>query len=267
MHCVRHIIELTRSDDLINIRPLGDIHLGALGCDIDKYKRNVEWIRKTENAYTIGMGDYIDNVQAYANGGIDKRWNPETVDRRMLTTEEQTEFFLETWNPIKDKTIGGLLAGNHEWKTINQKRFITDFCKPLGLKYLGRLAYISLTLTHKKKEVANYLFLVMHGGYSGMQAGGAVNRMKQLTGDFDCDVALMGHNHDTWVRPVMRMSYDRKKNEILEKKVLLGNTGTFLRGYEKGVDSYVEINPKEAKRTGTITVTLDPYNNDMFGHD
>ena len=61
----------------------------------------------------------------------------------------------------------------------------------------------------------------MHGGYSGMQAGGAVNRMKQLTGDFDCDVALMGHNHDTWVRPVMRMSYDRKKNQILEKTVFI----------------------------------------------
>ena len=107
----------------------------------------------------------------------------------------------------------------------------------------------------------------MHGGYAGSQAGGAVNRMKQLAGDFDCDVALMGHNHDTWVRPVVRMSYDRKTNLPVEKKVLLGNTGTFLRGYTKGVDSYVEINPREAKRVGNITVTFDPYNGDIFGHD
>ena len=100
-----------------------------------------------------------------------------------------------------------------------------------------------------------------------MQAGGAVNRMKAITGDFDCDVVLMGHNHDTWVRPIVRTGYDRQHNVPVEKKVLMGNTGTFLRGYEKGVDSYVEINPKEAKRVGTITITFDPYTGGLFGHD
>ena len=54
---------------------------------------------------------------------------------------------------------------------------------------------------------------------------------------------------------------------MLFRSVLLGNTGTYLRGYEKGVDSYVEINPKEAKRVGTITITFDPYKGDLFGHD
>jgi len=248
------------------MRPLGDIHLGNLGCDVDKFIKNVEYIASHDNYITIGMGDYIDNVMAYANGAIDKRWNPETVDRKMLTTEEQTETFLETWKPIAQKTIG-LHAGNHEWKTINQKRFITDFCKPLNLPYMGRLAYTSLTFTYNEQEIRNYLILSMHGGYSGLQAGGAVNRMKSITGDFDCDVVLMGHNHDTWVRPILRIGYDRKRNLPLEKKVLMGNTGTFLRGYEKGVDSYVEINPKEAKRVGTITITFDPYKGDIFGHD
>lgn len=266
MFCIRKTIELPKKDSIIHLRPLGDIHLGNLGCDIDKYVKNIEFLKKNDDYIVIGMGDYIDNVMAYANGSIDKRWNPETVDRKMLTTEEQTETFLESWKPIAHKTLG-LHAGNHEWKTINQKRFITDFCKPLDLPYLGRLAYTSLTFEHKGKEIRNYLILSMHGGYSGIQAGGAVNRMKAITGDFDADVVLMGHNHDTWVRPIVRTGYDRKHNVPVEKKVLLGNTGTFLRGYEKGVDSYVEINPKEAKRVGTITITFDPYKGDLFGHD
>ena len=266
MFCSRKTIELPKKDSHIDLRPLGDIHLGNLGCDVDKYVRSIKYINDNDDCYTIGMGDYIDNVMDYANGCIDKRWNPETVDRKMLTTEEQTEKFLETWKPIAHKTLG-LHAGNHEWKTINQKRFITDFCKPLGLPYLGRLAYTSLTFTYKEKEIRNYLILSMHGGYSGMQAGGAVNRMKAITGDFDCDLVLMGHNHDTWVRPIVRIGYDRLHNVSVEKKVLMGNTGTFLRGYEKGVDSYVEINPKEAKRVGTITITFDPINGEIFGHD
>ena len=104
MFCRRETIELDKKDDIIHLEPLGDIHLGSLGCDIDKYERRIKHIAKSPNTYTIGMGDYIDNVQAYANGGVDKRWNPETVDRRMLTTEEQTERFLESWQPIKECT-------------------------------------------------------------------------------------------------------------------------------------------------------------------
>jgi hypothetical protein len=268
MRCIRKTVELPKKDSIIHMRPLGDIHLGNLGCDVDKYLKNVKFIADHADHITIGMGDYIDNVMAYANGSIDKRWNPETVDRQMLTTEEQVNFFVESWKPIADKTLG-MHSGNHEWKTINQERFLKDFCDPLGLRnqYLGRLGYTSLTFTHKGKEIRNYLILSMHGGYSGLQAGGAVNRMKAITGDFDCDVVLMGHNHDTWVRPIIRTGYDRKHNVPVEKKVLMGNTGTFLRGYEKGIDSYVEINPKEAKRVGTITVTFDPYKGDLFGHD
>lgn len=257
---------MDKEDDIFYLRPLGDIHLGNLGCDIEKFKKSIDLIKRTKNYFTIGMGDYIDNVQAYANGGIDKRWNPETVNRKTLTTEEQTDQFIELWEPIKEKTWG-LLAGNHEWKTINQRRFIKDFCNPLKIPYLGRLAYVNVTFKYKNKIKTDYLILALHGGYSGMQAGGSMNRMKAICGDFDCDLVLMGHNHDTVTRPIVRMGYDKYTNSPVEKKVLLGNTGTFLRGYEKGVDSYVEINPKEAKRVGTITITFDPKNKDLFGHD
>jgi len=266
MFCHRVTIELEKLDDEIFLRPLGDVHIGNLGCDLEKFKRSIDLIASKDNYYTIGMGDYIDNVMAYAQGGVDKRWNPETVNRETLTTEEQTDKFIEMWTPIKEKTFG-LLAGNHEWKTINQRRFIKDFCDPLGLKYLGRLAYVNLSFKHKGKLIRDYLILALHGGYSGMQAGGSMNRMKAICGDFDCDVVLMGHNHDTVTRPIVRMGYDKKTNCPVEKKVLLGNTGTFLRGYEKGVDSYVEINPKEAKRVGTITLTFKPYDGDIYAHD
>src|SRR3990167_1046435 len=187
MFCRQFTINLKKKDDIIHLRPLGDIHLGNLGCDIEKFEKNVEHITSHEDHYTIGMGDYIDNISAWANGGIDKRWNPETVDRKMLTTEEQTDKFVNIWKPIANKTLG-FLAGNHEWKTINQRRFIKDFCEPLNIKYLGRLAYVNLSFKHQGKIIRDYLLLVLHGGYIGLQAGGAVNRLKQICGDFDCDV-------------------------------------------------------------------------------
>ncbi len=285
MFCRQITINLNKKDEIINVRPLGDIHIGNLGCDIKEFERSLDWVSKEEDRFTIGMGDYIDNVMAYAQGGIDKRWNPETVDRTTLTTEEQTDRFVELWSKIKTpsksrawtgsginkkplyhKTFG-FLAGNHEWKTINQRRFIKDFCEPLNIEYLGRLAYVNVSFKYNNKHIRDYLILALHGGYSGMQAGGSMNRMKAICGDFDCDVVFMGHNHDTVCRPILRMGYDKRTNSPVEKKVILGNTGTFLRGYEKGVDSYVEINPKEAKRVGTITITFEPYQGKMFAHD
>jgi len=266
MFCHRYTINLEKKDDIINYRPLGDIHLGNLGCDEERFQKNIDYIRTHDNCYTIGMGDYIDNVMAWAQGGVDKRWNPETIDRSTLTTEEQIDKFVEMWSPIAEKTTG-LLAGNHEWKTINQRRFIKDFCEPMNLKYLGRLAYVNLSFKYKNKLMRDYLLLVMHGGYSGMQAGGAVNRMKMIAGDFDADVILMGHNHDLWTRTGTRMGYDKKTNNPVEKKILYANTGTFMQGYEKGVDSYVEINPREAKRVGTITISFLPSTGEMFAHE
>ena len=266
MFCHQVKIKLNKKDDNIQIRPLGDVHIGNLGCDTLRFKKSVEYFKSKDDHYTIGMGDYIDNVMEWAQGGVDKRWNPETVDRKTLTTEEQVDKFIELWTPIKDKTFG-LLAGNHEWKTINQRRFIKDFCEPLGLPYLGRLAFLNLQISHNGKILRDFLFCIMHGGYSGRIAGGAVNRMKMISGDFDADIFLMGHSHDTWTRSGIKMSYDKKTNSPIEKKILYANTGTFLKGYDKGIDSYIEINPREAKRVGTITLTLNAESGDMFAHD
>ena len=72
MFCSRKTIELPKKDSHIDLRPLGDIHLGNLGCDVDKYVRSIKYINDNDDCYTIGMGDYIDNVMAFGNGGIDK---------------------------------------------------------------------------------------------------------------------------------------------------------------------------------------------------
>jgi len=266
MFCQQVKIKLDKKDDIIQLRPLGDIHIGNLGCDLKEFQKSIDWIKNNHLHYTIGMGDYIDNVMAFAQGGVDKRWNPETVVRSTLTTEEQTDKFIEMWQPIAHKT-GGLLAGNHEWKTINQRRFIKDFCNVLEIPYLGRLCFINYQISYGGKILRDFLICAMHGGYAGMMAGGAVNRMKMISGDFDADIFLMGHNHDTWTRTGVKMAYDKKSNSPIEKKVLYANTGTFLRGYEKGVDSYVEINPREAKRVGTITITLGAETGKMYAHE
>ena len=294
MYCHRVVIDLEKKDDIFHLRPISDVHVGSPAFNQEKFEKTIDFIASNPNYLTIGMGDYIDNVMAFRNGMIDKRWNAHAQNRNQLTTLEQVVYFTQQWKKVASKSLG-MLSGNHEWATIDQQQFMLYFCNPLdwevvnkdgGLqhlepiirngnakpevlysqKYLGRLAYVNLGFNYKGKRLRDYLLLVMHGGYAGAKAGGAVNRLKDITGDFDCDVVLMGHNHDCWTRPITRMGYDLKHNLPIKKKIILGNTGTFLESYGKEMDGYVEINPKEVKQVGTITVTFEPEKGDMHSH-
>jgi len=266
MFCIKRTINLDKKDDIIFLRPLGDIHVGNRGCKLDKFQESINYIKKHDNTYTLGMGDYIDNVMAYRGGSIDKRWDPENVSRDTLTTEEQIDKVIEMWDPIKEKTIG-LHAGNHEWATINQRRFIKDFCKPLNLPYMGRMAYTRLNFKYKGRTLRDYILFTIHGGFTSAKAGGVINRLEDIAGSFDADVYLMGHTHDTLTRSMVRIYYDKSTNGMIERKCIMANTGTFLSGYEKGIDGYVEINPRGAKRVGTITLSFNPVDGGLNAHD
>jgi len=265
MECIRITIDMKNINDIYVIRPLGDIHLGDTNCDVNKLKSVVDEISEMKNVIVIGMGDYIDGINPSALWA-DKRLDPYTIKRDLLTAEEQTDGIIDILKPIKDKIVV-MIEGNHEWKIMNEHRFKKDFCRPLDAKYGGKICYISLSFKYKGKEVNHFLIHAKHAGFSGAKAGGALNNMEDAGADWEYDIQLMGHNHGTFVSTSQRIGYDRKHNGLIEKKQIHGNTGTFLRSYKEGTSNYIEMKPSKAKRVGTIAITLDPKNGDMFGHD
>ena len=46
---------------------------GNRGFDKNKFERTLKKIADTKNLWTLVMGDYIDNVMAWANGSVDKK--------------------------------------------------------------------------------------------------------------------------------------------------------------------------------------------------
>ena len=256
---------MKKKDDVYVIRPIGDIHLGNENTDEDKLREVVDEIAHMDNVIVIGMGDYIDGINPNSNFN-DKRIDPYTIRRHLLTGEEQTDEIIKILTPIKDK-IYVLLEGNHEWKPINEHRFKKDFCKPLDAKYGGKLCYISISFKFKGKEINHFLIHARHAGFSGAKTGGALNHMEDAGADWQYDISLMAHNHGTFCATSQRIEYDRKHNDLIERKQIHGNTGTFLRSYKRGTTNYIERKPSKAKRVGTIAITLDPKNGDMFGHD
>ncbi|MGB9693807.1 MAG: hypothetical protein ACPLYF_03090, partial [Fervidobacterium sp.] len=54
------LIEKLDNSDRVYLVPLGDIHAGAKGVDIEKLKGYIDWIAKEPHAYTFLMGDVFD---------------------------------------------------------------------------------------------------------------------------------------------------------------------------------------------------------------
>ena len=94
--------------------PIGDIHLGAAGCAVQRLNETIDFIASEPSVYWVGMGDYIDAINP-----SDKRFDPTSIDpsyniknlSQLITT--QINDLKSMFRPIKDKCIG-LLAGNHE---------------------------------------------------------------------------------------------------------------------------------------------------------
>ena len=277
MQFVTRYVDLEKKDDDFSVRPIGDIHVGNQGFNRKKFEKDIMKLAKLYNFFTIGMGDYIDNIMAWAQGGVDKRWNPETVERDRMTTDEQAEYFTSWWKFVADK-CWGMLSGNHEWKTISQQRFKKEFCHPIDPNdhsktlyqndYLGRMCIILLKVRYKKKVIKEFQILALHGGDAGMRQGGVINRLEDIASSFELiDLGLMGHSHTTWTTTLNVMSLNKYHKTLNERKMILASTGTYLNTYTKGVDSYIESSPRRATRAGNITVTFNAYHGDIFAHD
>ena len=84
---------------------LGDIHLGAQACDIDRVESQIQYALDN-HVYVLGMGDFME---AGTRGSVgtsvyDQKFNPDT---QMAKIEEM-------FRPLSEKgLILGLHSGNH----------------------------------------------------------------------------------------------------------------------------------------------------------
>ena len=92
--------------------PLGDIHYGYATCNVAKLKKVIEYIKNTENAKWISMGDNIDNT------------SPKNAyfmrDKSVIDTQRQILDLSKMLKPIADKCLG-LLWGNHEYRAFRDE--------------------------------------------------------------------------------------------------------------------------------------------------
>jgi hypothetical protein len=255
-------------DQWYSIIPLGDIHLGNIGCDIEKLKKQINYIKEKENCYWIGMGDYVDCINY-----TDKRFDPTTIAKPFVNNLAncvplQIEELMKTLNPIKNKCLG-LHRGNHEEKIrlkyhhdlIYEMRKLWDFNVP----DLEDSAITRLRFVYDKEDYTNmYSFDIFstHGNVGGRKGGAKVNRLEDLIGYVDANVYLMAHSHIklTFSRGVI---YVDKNLNMKYKKRILAVTGCYMNGYIENGSNYVEKWNYPPTSTGSVKIMFNPRRHDI----
>jgi len=268
MQAVSYVIQCKRGDRF-PLYFIGDIHKGISHCAIDELKAAIALVKKDKNARWVGMGDYIDAV-IYTDA---KRFDPRTIEGDIShlsnTVKNQCDSFLEDVKCIKDQCLG-LIEGNHE-ATIAKRSGVLDptyyMAKELGVKYLGYNAIILLTFRRGRVGM-DFTIYVHHGYGGGRKMGSNMNKLLDLAGGIDADLYVMGHVHDKVITEAERWYITRKKGHIEPriKRIHFMLTGSFLKTYKIGPDSYAEKSAFPPTATGVPCLEIFVENNQLLDH-
>lgn len=266
MECVVRTIKIGHGrNDWIYIVPLGDFHVGNTGCALAKLKRQVEYIKNKVRCYWIGMGDYVDCINY-----TDKRFDPDTVAEPFCNhlancVPLQVETVIKILEPIKHKCLG-LLRGNHEEKIRLKYQF--DILEKMSRAFdcdiplLKDSAILRLRFVRSKDSTYVFDIFCTHGCSGGRKGGAKVNRLEDMIGYVEADIYLMGHSHIKITESRSVLYADINMN-LKHKKKVMGVTGCFLNGYQKGKSSYVEKWGFPPTSTGSVKIMINPRRHDV----
>lgn len=264
-----HIIELPKKDEIVHLEVFSDEHFGDPKRDRILCERRQNAVLDNPMRFTAFGGDMFNNIMPW-----DKRWSNESSEFNSLQQEINAwkEFheplFIEHNTLMSQGKTGKILyglAGNHEYmdKSIDHTR-MNDIFSSVGVEYLGTRGWIGLQVNYKGKPLRRWKIFAAHGFGSSQAIEKPLQDMKVNN---YADVFLMGHLHRKFVTDEIVYDFNWELGQYVEKKIVLGNTGTFTNSIIRGKDSWFEHRNKSVHSLpGTITVSFDGYGNDLDYH-
>lgn len=249
--------------------PLGDVHLGARGCDKARFRQTVQAIAANPLARWLGMGDLFDLILV-----DDKRFDPEALDQDMEVSDlgELGDVAHETgiaeFSPIKSQ-CAGLLCGNHDKKAGHfVSAVVKKLAKALGVTYLGYCCLIDLVFARTGTNPLQHRLRVAahHGAGAARTKGGKLNRVQQFSQDFDADIYLYGHIHARLDDESVELGADAECQKLVEHRKIIVSTGTYLRTYQDAADgatSYGEVKQYQPTPLGSPCIEIVPATGDV----
>lgn len=256
-------IKVNGRGDCILLRGFFDIHAGVKSCDFDRFKDDVEEMRKTPNMYGFLGGDMCDFISPDDKRFDAKTLTPETLLELNDLPLKMARQVIDVLMPVKSRLLFGL-EGNHEKSLHDRKNIdIASFiCASLGIPNLGYTALSRLKIQrgNDSRSVKTIMLYTSHGFGSSLKFGGKINRLIDCIQMVEADLYMMGHNHGKGVAMVDRFYASNRGYEKIvahHKVCVLG--GTYLKTYQKGTSGYGERKGYSPAPVGCMTVKIIPF--------
>lgn len=260
-------IELTKYSDPVTLWFFGDVHRDTAACDVDRWKYFLKTAKDTmdENTYFICMGDTHDFASTR-----EKRYLstfPEvhgTTSRTFdLIAEKNNRDFAAECSFMRGRLLG-IIEGNHSWIFENGKTSVEDLAERLDSKDMGWLCHYSIIFRTKSGHiVSTTIHLVLcHGKAGGKTVGATVNQIDDLRRIFPiADIYCFAHDHQRIAQPVNILVPTSNPMDrgyfIKQKRQLLCRSGSFMKGYHPGSNSYEIFRLLRPSDLGALKVTIN----------
>jgi len=241
------------SGDKFVLKPIADVHLGAVACDEQAFK---EYLADSDDkTYFIGIGDLYDAIVV-----TDPRYSKSSDKSKSdAVIDDQVDIGVELLEPYKDRILG-LGYGNHE-KTIIKRggsNMIKRTCRRLGVKELGYSGLFKLILRTETGGGRTITIRYHHGWGGGSRTIGAnLTKFSRDVSYWDADLFLYGHVHTKQYDEIPRLGLRGMK--LIAKPKVLVICGTFLKTYLEGADAtYSEICGYPPTTIGGVNIDIKP---------
>jgi hypothetical protein len=248
----------------------GDIHRDTKNCDVDRWKWFLKRAKETmdENTYFIGMGDYHDFASTKEKKFLDGTGIHETTRDRFDEMAERHNRELAAELSFMRGRILGLVVGNHSWVFKNGKTSTEDLAERLDTKDLGWLCHYTMIIRTGGHKTNNAVHAILcHGKAGGKTFGVTVNQVGDLKTIFPvADFYCMGHDHQRIAHPctVLVPCQCKDSYQIKQKRQLLCRSGSFLKAYQEGTDSYEIFRLYKPADLGALKLTIN-FHRDLKG--
>lgn len=204
----------------VTIYPVGDLHLGSIGCNERAWSDFVNYIQSDDDAYIVCVGDMMDNGLKTSKivNPFDQKYRP----------SEQKNILAGYLKPIKHKILA-CVSGNHEQRSKDSDDFpLYDvFCR-LDIEecYRQGTAFLYLQIGNRESNEKDrgrrnrpeqtYNIVLTHGvGGSARQIGTGLNNGVRFGQSIDgADCIVTGHTHTPTICKPSKTIFDPHQDEI-----------------------------------------------------
>jgi hypothetical protein len=217
------------------VMPIGDIQLQTNRDAVDvKRLRAAIKFGVENNAWFIGMGDYID-LESPSNR---RMWEASGFyDSLVDAVDSKAEELEEEVQDILKPTIGrwlGILEGHHYHRHQDGTTTDTRLANFLKAPFLGTSAYVNLTFKSPKGHVNPQVNIWCHHGRNGGKLlSTPLNQLEHIIKGFDADIYLIGHHHKAAAAKPARIYpvFGPKIGTLNHKEMIIASCGSFLKGW------------------------------------